>query len=153
MFLRIDHVGIACHNLEEKIAFYESTFGLTVVSREVNEAQGVREAMLHVADGEQGASYVQLLQPLSPDTPVGIPGRPGRGRPPHRVRRTGRDQGVGGDRRQGRPADRRASTARVDGRLDRVPASERRRRRLDRTGRESETGALTAFPDPRNVHT
>ena len=71
MFLRIDHVGIACHDLEEKIAFYESTFGLTVVSREVNEEQGVREAMLHVADGPSGASYVQLLEPLHPDTPVG----------------------------------------------------------------------------------
>ncbi|SDQ94954.1 methylmalonyl-CoA epimerase [Thermostaphylospora chromogena] len=71
MFLRIDHVGIACHDLEEKIAFYESTFGLTVVSREVNEEQGVREAMLHVADGDNGASYVQLLSPLHPDTPVG----------------------------------------------------------------------------------
>lgn len=71
MFLRIDHVGIACHNLEESIAFYESAFGLTVVSREVNEEQGVREAMLHVADGDSGASYVQLLEPLSPDTAVG----------------------------------------------------------------------------------
>lgn len=74
MFLRIDHVGIACHDLEEKIAFYESTFGLTVVSREVNEGQGVREAMLHVADGGEGAggaSYVQLLEPLHPDTAVG----------------------------------------------------------------------------------
>ncbi|WP_061296873.1 methylmalonyl-CoA epimerase [Herbidospora cretacea] len=71
MFLRIDHVGIACHNLEEKIEFYESTFGLVVVSREVNEAQGVREAMLHVADGEGGTSYVQLLEPLSPETAVG----------------------------------------------------------------------------------
>lgn len=71
MFLRIDHVGIACHDLEEKIAFYESTFGLTVVSREVNEEQGVREAMLHVADGDSGASYIQLLSPLHPDTPVG----------------------------------------------------------------------------------
>lgn len=71
MFLRIDHVGIACHDLEEKIAFYESTFGLTVVSREVNEEQGVREAMLHVADGDSGASYVQLLEPLHPDTAVG----------------------------------------------------------------------------------
>lgn len=71
MFLRIDHVGIACHNLEEKISFYESTFGLTVVSREVNEEQGVREAMLHVADGDAGASYVQLLEPLHPDTAVG----------------------------------------------------------------------------------
>ncbi|MEW9533072.1 methylmalonyl-CoA epimerase [Microbispora sp. NPDC049125] len=71
MLLRIDHVGIACHDLEEKIGFYESVFGLTVVAREVNEEQGVREAMLHVADGDAGASYVQLLQPLHRDTAVG----------------------------------------------------------------------------------
>jgi methylmalonyl-CoA/ethylmalonyl-CoA epimerase len=71
MLTRIDHIGIACHDLEEKIAFYETTFGLVVASREVNEAQGVKEAMLHVADGPSGASYVQLLEPLSPDTPVG----------------------------------------------------------------------------------
>lgn len=71
MLTRIDHVGIACLDLAEKIGFYESTFGLVVVSREVNEAQGVREAMLHVADGPAGASYVQLLEPLGPDTPVG----------------------------------------------------------------------------------
>jgi methylmalonyl-CoA/ethylmalonyl-CoA epimerase len=70
-FTRIDHVGIACHDLEEKIAFYEATFGLVVVSREVNEAQGVKEAMLHVADGPSGASYIQLLEPLGQDTPVG----------------------------------------------------------------------------------
>jgi methylmalonyl-CoA/ethylmalonyl-CoA epimerase len=38
---------------------------------EVNEAQGVREAMLHVADGPGGSSYIQLLEPLGPDTPVG----------------------------------------------------------------------------------
>lgn len=68
---RIDHIGIACHDLGERIAFYESTFGLVVASREVNEAQGVKEAMLHVADGPTGASYVQLLEPLGPDTPVG----------------------------------------------------------------------------------
>jgi methylmalonyl-CoA/ethylmalonyl-CoA epimerase len=68
---RIDHVGIACRSLEAKIAFYESAFGLTVASVEVNESQGVREAMLHVADGLAGASYVQLLEPLAPDTPVG----------------------------------------------------------------------------------
>jgi len=71
MLTRIDHVGIACRDLAEKIAFYESAFGLTVVSREVNEQQGVSEAMLHVADGPAGSSYVQLLQPLGPDTPVG----------------------------------------------------------------------------------
>jgi methylmalonyl-CoA/ethylmalonyl-CoA epimerase len=68
---RIDHVGIACRDLAGKISFYESAFGLTVVSHEVNEEQGVREAMLHVADGPAGSSYIQLLEPLSPDTPVG----------------------------------------------------------------------------------
>jgi len=68
---RIDHVGIACRNLEAKIAFYESAFGLTVASMEVNQSQGVREAMLHVADSPAGDSYVQLLEPLGPDTPVG----------------------------------------------------------------------------------
>jgi methylmalonyl-CoA/ethylmalonyl-CoA epimerase len=71
MLTRIDHVGIACRHLESKIAFYETTMGLTVVSREVHEDQGVREAMLQVADGPAGASYVQLLEPLSPDSPVG----------------------------------------------------------------------------------
>jgi methylmalonyl-CoA/ethylmalonyl-CoA epimerase len=71
MLTRIDHVGIACRDLEEKIAFYESVMGLSVVSREVNEAQGVREAMLQVCDGPAGGSYVQLLEPLGPQTPVG----------------------------------------------------------------------------------
>jgi len=68
---RIDHVGIACHDLAAKITFYESVFGLTVVSMEVNESQGVREAMLRVSGSPAGNSYIQLLEPLGPDTPVG----------------------------------------------------------------------------------
>jgi methylmalonyl-CoA/ethylmalonyl-CoA epimerase len=68
MLLRIDHVGIACRSLDEAISQYESVFGLGVVSRETNEEQGVREAMLALPDG---LSYVQLLEPLGPDTPVG----------------------------------------------------------------------------------
>ena len=71
MLSRIDHVGIACRDLDAKIAFYESTFGLTVASIEVNEAQGVREAMLQVGKDAAGSSYVQLLEPLGPETPVG----------------------------------------------------------------------------------
>ena len=71
MLTRIDHVGIACRDLAEKITFYETTFGLTVVSREVNREQGVAEAMLQVADAAPGVSYIQLLEPLGPDTPVG----------------------------------------------------------------------------------
>ena len=71
MLTRIDHVGIACRDLDRSIARYEATLGLVVVSREVHADQGVREAMLRVADAPAGASYVQLLEPLGPDTPVG----------------------------------------------------------------------------------
>jgi methylmalonyl-CoA/ethylmalonyl-CoA epimerase len=71
VFTRIDHVGLAVHDLEASIDFYVETFGLTVAGRETNETQGVREAMLYVADAPGGASYIQLLEPLSPETPVG----------------------------------------------------------------------------------
>jgi len=71
MFMRIDHIAIACHDLEAKIKLFCETFELTVVAREINEEQGVKEAMLKIADGESGSSYIQLLEPLSPDSPVG----------------------------------------------------------------------------------
>ena len=76
LLTRIDHVGIACRDLDQAIGLYQSTFGLEVASLEVNEEQGVREAMMQVgagrADlGELGVGYVQLLEPLAPDTPVG----------------------------------------------------------------------------------
>jgi methylmalonyl-CoA/ethylmalonyl-CoA epimerase len=71
LLTRIDHVGIACHDLTKAIEFYEATFGLVVVSREINDDQGISEAMLKVADAPAGAQYVQLLEPLSPDSPVG----------------------------------------------------------------------------------
>ncbi len=68
---QIDHVGIACYDLEAAIARYESVFDLTVASRELHEDQGVREAMLRVGVGPGGASWIQLLEPTGPDTPVG----------------------------------------------------------------------------------
>ncbi len=71
MLDRIDHIGIACHDLAAKIAFYQEVFDLTVVSQEINEEQGVREAMLRVSAAPGGASWIQLLEPLGPDTPVG----------------------------------------------------------------------------------
>ncbi len=80
LLTRIDHVGIACRDLDRAIGLYRATFGLEVVSLEVNEEQGVREAMLAVGPGAVEAAaalaggrpgYVQLLEPLAPDTPVG----------------------------------------------------------------------------------
>src|SRR5881628_2222616 len=46
LFTKIDHVGIAVPDLDEAIAFYRDTFGVLSVHEEVNEEQGVREAML-----------------------------------------------------------------------------------------------------------
>ena len=117
LLTRIDHVGIACRDLDRAIELYRATFGLEVVSLEVNQEQGVREAMLAVGPGAgtvvagavaagpvvagavvagavvagpvvagpvvagpvvagavvagERPGYVQLLEPLAPDTPVG----------------------------------------------------------------------------------
>ena len=73
LLTRIDHVGIACRDLTKSIELYRATFGLEVVSLESNEEQGVREAMLAVGAAGVGGrpGYVQLLEPLGPDTPVG----------------------------------------------------------------------------------
>jgi methylmalonyl-CoA/ethylmalonyl-CoA epimerase len=66
--LAIDHVGIAVPDLDAAVEMYETSFGLRCVHIEVNEEQGVREAMLAVGDS---GSYLQLLAPLSPDSPIG----------------------------------------------------------------------------------
>jgi methylmalonyl-CoA/ethylmalonyl-CoA epimerase len=71
LLTRIDHVGIACRDLEATIARYRATFGLEVVHLEVNAEQGVREAMLQVGAADAARGYVQLLEPLAADTPVG----------------------------------------------------------------------------------
>jgi methylmalonyl-CoA/ethylmalonyl-CoA epimerase len=63
----IDHVGIAVSDLDDAIAFYTENFGFTVVHEEVNEDQGVREAMLAVGDSD---SRLQLLAPLSPASAI-----------------------------------------------------------------------------------
>ncbi|GAA3752394.1 methylmalonyl-CoA/ethylmalonyl-CoA epimerase [Spinactinospora alkalitolerans] len=71
MFTRIDHVGIACRDLDATAEFYRTAFGFEVAHEEVNEEQGVREAMLRVnGTDDGGASYLQLLEPTREDSPV-----------------------------------------------------------------------------------
>jgi methylmalonyl-CoA/ethylmalonyl-CoA epimerase len=71
MLTRIDHIGIACHDLDATLAFYRDTYGFTDVHVEVNEDQGVREAMLKINDaGDGGATYLQLLEPIRDDSAV-----------------------------------------------------------------------------------
>ena len=64
--LNLDHVAIAVEDLDAAIDGYRSRYGVNPLYRERVESQGVEEAMIPV-----GGSFVQLLQPLGDDTPVG----------------------------------------------------------------------------------
>jgi methylmalonyl-CoA epimerase len=65
LLTEIDHIAIAVKDLEAAIAYYQKAFGATVDHREVMESDGVEEALLKVAE-----SYIQLLTPTRPDSPV-----------------------------------------------------------------------------------
>lgn len=62
----LDHVAVAVEDLDAALSEYERLFGGVALYREIVETQGVEEAMVAV-----GGSFVQLLQPLSPESPVG----------------------------------------------------------------------------------
>lgn len=68
LFTAIDHVGVAVADLDEAIAYYQDVLGMRLVHEESNPEQGVREAMMAVGDS---GSCVQLLAPLTPDSPIG----------------------------------------------------------------------------------
>jgi methylmalonyl-CoA epimerase len=61
----IDHIAIAVKDLEAAIDYYKRAFGAEVDHREIVESDGVEEALLKVAE-----SYIQLLTPTRPDSPV-----------------------------------------------------------------------------------
>ncbi len=65
LLTEIDHVAIAVRDLEAAIDYYRRAFGAEVEHREVVDTDGVEEAMLKVAE-----SYIQLLTPTRPDSPV-----------------------------------------------------------------------------------
>ena len=65
LLTEIDHIAIAVKDLEAAIDYYARAFGAEVEHREVVESDGVEEALLKVAE-----SYIQLLTPTTPDSPV-----------------------------------------------------------------------------------
>jgi methylmalonyl-CoA/ethylmalonyl-CoA epimerase len=66
VFGRIDHIGVAVHDLDEAVALYSERLGMPVEHRETVAEQGVEAVLLGV-----GANHVELLRPLAPDTAVG----------------------------------------------------------------------------------
>ena len=64
--MKIDHIGIATRQLKEATALWQDVLGLEIDSTEDVEEQGVRIAMLPI-----GESHIELLEPLTPESPVG----------------------------------------------------------------------------------
>jgi methylmalonyl-CoA/ethylmalonyl-CoA epimerase len=67
----VDHVGVAVPDLDEAIAFYRDTMGLRLDHVEVNEEQGVKEAMMRAPGDDGTGTAIQLLAPLRPDSTIG----------------------------------------------------------------------------------
>lgn len=70
LVLGIDHVGIAVPDLDAALAFYTGTLGLVERHREVNNEQGVIEAMLSARSAPEGSTQLQLLAPLTPESTI-----------------------------------------------------------------------------------
>lgn len=64
--MKIDHLGIAVKSISDSLAFYRDGLGLELSSSETVEDQGVRVALLPA-----GESRIELLEPVSGETPVG----------------------------------------------------------------------------------
>jgi methylmalonyl-CoA/ethylmalonyl-CoA epimerase len=66
VFTRIDHVGIAVEDLDSSIEVWGQRMEMRLAHREVVEEQGVEAVLLDVGEG-----HIELLAPLSAETPVG----------------------------------------------------------------------------------
>jgi methylmalonyl-CoA/ethylmalonyl-CoA epimerase len=66
MSQKIDHLGIAVPNLAEAIPFYRDVLGLKYHGEEEVADQKVRTAFF-----EAGDVHIELLEPTSPESPVG----------------------------------------------------------------------------------
>jgi len=64
--MKIDHIGIATERLEDAAAVWQDALGLQLDSTEEVATQGVRVAMFSL-----GESQIELLEPLTANSPVG----------------------------------------------------------------------------------
>jgi len=66
----IDHVGIAVPDLDVAIKWYHDHLGMIVLHEEVNNDQGIREAMLTVRGAPVGGTQVQLMAPIDDSSTI-----------------------------------------------------------------------------------
>ena len=63
--MKIEHIGIATHKIDDALGFWRDALGLRVVETEEVAEQGVRVAMLPL-----GEPRIELLEPTSDASPV-----------------------------------------------------------------------------------
>jgi methylmalonyl-CoA/ethylmalonyl-CoA epimerase len=121
--MKLDHIGIATHQLDDALALWRDALGLQVEFTEEVTEQGVRVAMLPV-----GETHIELLEPLSETSPVG---------------KFLKKRGAGIHHVAIRVTDIRASLARL---------KEKGTRLIDETPRKGAGGCLVAFVHPSSAN-
>jgi methylmalonyl-CoA/ethylmalonyl-CoA epimerase len=66
----IDHIGIAVADLDAAITWYHDHLGMILVHEEVNDDQGIREAMLSVPGAQNGTAQIQLMAPVDDSSAI-----------------------------------------------------------------------------------
>ncbi|WJQ83962.1 methylmalonyl-CoA epimerase [Brevibacillus brevis] len=62
---KIAHIGIAVKSLDKTLPFYTEQLGLELVGTEIVESEQVQVAFLKI-----GESHIELLEPLSDESPI-----------------------------------------------------------------------------------
>ena len=70
LVMALDHIGIAVPDLDAAIAWYHDHLGMIVLHEEVNDDQGIREAMLSVRGAAVGSAQVQLMAPIDESSAI-----------------------------------------------------------------------------------
>ena len=70
MKIYLDHIGIACENLDDSSSFW-SLLGLIQGDDELVEDQGVTTRFFSTSDNDPSTPKVELLEPTGKDTPIG----------------------------------------------------------------------------------
>lgn len=70
MKIYLDHIGIACENLDDSSSFW-SLLGLIQGDDELVEDQGVTTRFFSTSEKDPSTPKIELLEPTGEDTPIG----------------------------------------------------------------------------------
>lgn len=71
MKIYLDHIGIACDNLDESSSFWKLIGLIQGESDEVVEEQGVKTRFFSTSENDPNNPMIELLEPTGNDTPIG----------------------------------------------------------------------------------